>query len=462
MTASRSAASAQEKKKKQRVDRGESSDPPPSVTSSSQRLEVLAASSPGDPQNCQTYRLRSAKGENGKITSEISLRPSYLAGSDSQSKPVNTPTLTPSEDSGVGIIFENSLGEGVTVSTESKLAPSENISNPPETADTSPHDAPPFSPPPPKKPNDQEVIRLSDIMARLDALSGLHGKMDAMAEDLKQLCSIKETTAELGLEVSRVKESVEDLQSAVSSLEAREEESELNLQAIAKELVDLKQVVQSMQSQQPQQPVPQQQPVSQDELAFFKLKMEAKLRWNNLIFEGIKEPHSDRDGSTRRQVLSFGRNTLGIPHVEIDSAYRLGKPRKASAPPRPILVRFTGPGDREDVWRAKTRLTDLDNDQFSIKEDLPLQLRPVMAALMRVIQTAKRFPQKYNVFIRDFRIHVNGTPYDADNLEALPKDLRPSHSSTPGNSRVVVFFGRASRFSNHYLSPFTVDDTAFK
>lgn len=263
------------------------------------------------------------------------------------------------------------------------------------------------------------------------------------------------------MEVSQIKESVGDLQETVSSLEAKEEESELNQQAIAKELIDLKQIVHTLQSQQSQQTVAHQQPVTQAELAFFKLKTEAALKWNNLIFEGIKEPRPERDGSTRRQIQTFCRNTLGVPHADIDRAYRLGKPRADSAPPRPILVRFARPADREDIWRAKTRLADLDSDQFSIKEDLPPQLRPIMAALMRVLQTARRFPQKYNAFIHDFRIFINGTPYEANNLEALPHDLRPSHTSTPGNSKVVVFFGKESRFSNHYSSPFTVDDIDF-
>lgn len=84
-----------------------------------------------------------------------------------------------------------------------------------------------------------------------------------------------------------------------------------------------------------------------------------------------------------------------------------------------------------------------------------------MAALVRVHQTARRFPLKYNVFIREFKIYVNGTPYEVKDLENLPKDLRPSHASTPGNSRVVVFFGKDSRFSNHYRSTFRVDYTDF-
>lgn len=332
-------------------------------------------------------------------------------------------------------------------------------------------EAPPPPPPPPpvdlpKIPPAQEVVKLADIMARLDSLAGVGEKIDAMAEDLKQLRGIGEATTKLELEVTEVRESVADLRADVSSLETREEETELNQQAIAKELIDLKQKVQMLESQQEeqsriQQLVPQ-QPVTQADLDFFKLKVEASLRWNNLIFEGINEPQSEREGSTRRQIQSFCRNTLGISYVEIDRALRLGKSRPSSAPPRPILVRFTRPGDREDIWRAKARLADRgENHQISIKEDLPVQLRPVMAALMRVLQTARKYPQKYNAYIRDFRIYVNGVPFEATNLESLPRDLKPSHVSTPGNSKVVVFFGKESRFSNHYPSTFTIDDTKF-
>lgn len=140
-------------------------------------------------------------------------------------------------------------------------------------------------------------------MARLDSLAGVKDTINTMAEDLKQVRFIREATAKLGVEVTEVKESVSELQSSVSALEAREEETELNQQAIAKELIDLKEKVNLLQSQQTtahqftaQQPV-EQQPVSQSEMNFFKLKMEAALKWNNLIFEGIREPHSEREGT---------------------------------------------------------------------------------------------------------------------------------------------------------------------
>lgn len=63
--------------------------------------------------------------------------------------------------------------------------------------------------------------------------------------------------------------------------------------------------------------------------------------------------------------------------------------------------------------------------------------------------------------IQDFQIIINGTPYSADQLESLPSDLRPSVTSTPGNIYVVVFYGRDSKFSNHFPCRFTWDNKEF-
>lgn len=48
-----------------------------------------------------------------------------------------------------------------------------------------------------------------------------------------------------------------------------------------------------------------------------------------------------------------------------------------------------------------------------------------------------------------------------EDLEKLPSDLWPSFISTPGNVKVVVFFGRDSRFSNLYSSSFKVADISY-
>lgn len=306
---------------------------------------------------------------------------------------------------------------------------------------------------PPDPPPRQEIVRLTDVMSRLDSLAGLSEKMDSMAEDFRQLRAIQDTTNNLVREMSETKDKVTELQATVSTFESREKEIQLNQQAIAKELLDLKQAVQQLQAQQPQQ-----QPASSD---FDLLKVKADMPCLNLIIEGIREPRSGREGSTRHQVYNFCRNVLRLSHVDIDTAYRLGKPRPSSAPPRPMFVRFSRLCDREDVWRAKSRLSDQDFSHFSIKEDLPVNFGPSWRRYKEFLQAARRYPEKYNVSIRDYKIYVNGIAYEVKDLEKLPKDIRPSHISTPGNTKSVVFFGKDSKFSNHYSAPFVVDDTKF-
>lgn len=63
--------------------------------------------------------------------------------------------------------------------------------------------------------------------------------------------------------------------------------------------------------------------------------------------------------------------------------------------------------------------------------------------------------------IRDFRLYINDQSYGAEELEKLPKDLRPSVASTPGNAQVVIFFGRESRFSNHHPSKFVIQGDSY-
>lgn len=427
---SQGSSTGHDKKKKQRS--GHSGDPANGQTqtqtssaprtSSSLRLEDL------DSQQ-QNYALRSKTGEKGKDFSSVNLRPVYAAIPQSPARSLNVAVVA-SEEAGVNEWWDVDTEtasislNNVVVSPKQDLVSMESTVNDSEkTVPKAKTDAPP---PPPT----QEVVWLVDIMARLDSLTGVKEKIDEMAEDIKQLRYIKETTHKLCNEMVEVKDSVTEIQTSVTSLEAREEETELNQQAIAKELVELKQKVTRLESQQQAQQAAiqqaQAQTGSQADLNFFKLKMDAAMRGNNLVFEGIQEPRSEREGSTRHQVQSFCWNTLGISYAEIDKTYRLGKPRLSSAPPRPILVRFVRPGDREDIWRAKLRLADLEDNQFSIKEDLPMQLRPTMAALMRVVHTAKKFPKKYNAFVRDFKVFVNGEPYEAKKLESLPRDLRHS------------------------------------
>lgn len=194
------------------------------------------------------------------------------------------------------------------------------------------------------------------------------------------------------------------------------------------------------------------------------LRREADARKPNLIIEGISEPEDELHSveATEKQTKQFFTDILHLPKFEVASAFRLGKPRQGPHRPRPIKVKFLRPIEREWVWRAKSVLAK-DNDRtFSIKEDLPPKLRANMSALIRVSQIARIYPEEFhNVMIQDFQIFINGSNYTADQLESLPSRLRPLVTSTPGNINLVVFYGRDSKFSNHYQCRFNWDNKEF-
>lgn len=301
-------------------------------------------------------------------------------------------------------------------------------------------------------------ISLDDVMRKLNSLTEAVGKIDGMArdidsiaEDIKSIKALQDTTSKLTEDMSEVQEDVIQLRTSITGLEEREQEILSNQQMIAKEVIDLKNTSPG-----------QSQKELEARLEFEILKLKAGQKTNNLILEGIKEVKSERDSDTYRQVRSFIEETLGLKYIEIDRARRLGRPRSSSAPPRPILISFTRHGDRMEVWHARSSLNNHPDGHFILKEDLPAPLRPIMATLNRAAQTARLYPEKYhNVGVRDFTLYINGKGYEPHQLENLSKDLKPSYTSTPGNIQVVVFFGKDSRFSNHYKSEFIAEDLKF-
>lgn len=316
---------------------------------------------------------------------------------------------------------------------------------------TNVHHNPPTLPP-------SEPYSLTDVMSKLNALTGSVSKIDSMAldidniaEDIKAIRVLQDTTSKLSQDLSDTQDRMTKVESAVAELQDQESETLANQQLLAKELLDLKESVRQLQIPAQQQQQQQQNSVDKATFDFALQRMEAIQRQNNLIIEGIKEVQTDRDGgriySVYAQLRYFIRDTLRLPPMGLELAYRLGKPRSSSAPPRPIFVRFSSLGDRMEVWNARLRLNNHDDGRYLIKEDLPAQLRPIVAALSRVASIARKYPDKYRgVSVWDFMVYINGKGYTVDQLETLPNDLKPSFTSTPGNIRVVVFFGKDSRF----------------
>lgn len=301
-------------------------------------------------------------------------------------------------------------------------------------------------------------VNLEDVMTRV--MSGVMSKLDSMSADLKQVAINKEATIQLRHDLVQVKQDYSGMSESIKILQQREDESAYNQRGINQELRAIKEKLEKPPD------TGNQQNTHKSDMELLKLKAD-QLK-NNLIIEGLPEfeleSETDQvpDDEALKKVETFFEKTLNLTNLDIDSAYRLGKLRQGAKYPRSILVKFIRPRDREAVWRARPVLTQDKDNKVRIKEDLPQELRTQLSALLRVAQVAKRYPDTYkNVSVNDFKIQVNGTSYTADQLENLPRKLRPSEYSTPGNADAVVFYGRDSRFSNHYQSNFVWDRKSF-
>lgn len=298
-------------------------------------------------------------------------------------------------------------------------------------------------------------VNLEDVMTRV--MSGVMSKLESMSSDLKQVAVNKEATVKLKHELVQVKKDFAGVTDSVKELQEKEVQAAQNQQAIVQDLRDIKN---RLDNPPPEGDKKQPSPETQLEL----LKLQAHSRKNNLIIEGLTESDADPvpEDEALEKVKTFFLDTFDLKDLSLDSAYRLGKLREGSKFPRPILVKFLWPRDRETVWKARLTLANDRESKVFIKEDLPPKLRAQMSALLKVAQVAKRYPNSFrNVIVKDFKIQVNGSSYSADQLESLPRKLRPSEFSTPGNTDAVVFYGSSSRFSNHYHSIFEWDRKSF-
>lgn len=413
-------------------------------------MEVLRASARKDPPH--TEAAVSPKGtQHPAISTQVSTQDS-ISSNQGQQGGVNGSEMA-EKLSTVAQIFDGTpMGKG----------------SPPQPPPAEGKVPPPL--PPPQPPPSEGNISLADIMLKLNSLADMPSKINDIADDLKQIKVLQEQTTKIGQEIVNVQGQVSIMEEKVSKLQDKETETQQHLELLAKEILDLKAEVKQLKQESPStkeivdlkaevKQLKQESP-STPQSDFELLKVKADMLKQNLIVEGIREPQVDSYKSAYYQARSFVRNTLDISYAGVDRAYRLGKRRGDQSQPRPLLIRFTRLGDRMDAWEARYKLNSTDN--LFIKEDLPIPLRPVQAALVRVAQAARKKSRKYpNVLIRDFRLHINDTSYGVEDLEKLPNDIRPSSIATPGNSQVVIFFGRDSRFSNHHPSKFVLQDITY-
>lgn len=123
------------------------------------------------------------------------------------------------------------------------------------------------------------------------------------------------------------------------------------------------------------------------------LQDQCDARKHNLIIIGLRPPKQD-SGSEVDLAQSFFANRMGLTGVEVDVAYRLGRP--GGAGPRPLLVKFTRMAHRNKVWFAKSTIAQDKNSKVWIQEDLPKPVKNIHRTLYRILRAAKSMGDRFH------------------------------------------------------------------
>jgi len=190
---------------------------------------------------------------------------------------------------------------------------------------------------------------------------------------------------------------------------------------------------------------------------------EAYSRRSNLIINGIPEYQTQNLFSVFRNLL---KSELSIDKdIMIERIHRMGpRPQSHQQRPRPIIVRFTNYQDRQLVWSNRNRRSRRPFNQaptlfsrFHIIEDYP----------PAVVEARKRLnPIAYEAWnthgmsatVKMDKLIVNGTTYDIDTLDKLPRCLIPISKSYRETSNQISFFRKYCPLSNHSPAPFVIND----
>lgn len=188
------------------------------------------------------------------------------------------------------------------------------------------------------------------------------------------------------------------------------------------------------------------------------MEEQSHTRKNNLIIVGLQEAQDGDDDLPL--VNSLFSKTMGVTEVKITDLLRLGKP--GGTGPRPLLVKFASWADRKKVWYAKSKLKEDQSRKIWLQEDMPKPMKDAQRSLYQSFKKAKSMPETFkSVQLRGTKLILDGEAYGENDLQNLPRALRPQSLATRQSESVVVFFGKASPLSNHHPSPFTLDGHQF-
>ena len=188
----------------------------------------------------------------------------------------------------------------------------------------------------------------------------------------------------------------------------------------------------------------------------------------NLIFRGIKEEEKEKESTSRHKVYTELTSIVGsetdtkekkmelAKQLEIRSCKRVGKYIKDRA--RPISAEFVR---RDDVDHILSNKSNLKKGIFAEKE-YPQEIEK-KRKILRPIYTAAKNSRKYKKQCRmeNDLLVIKAKRYGVEDIQTLPKSLKPENVTSRVNSTVFRYFGELNPLSNFYQSEFTIDGKRF-
>ena len=267
-------------------------------------------------------------------------------------------------------------------------------------------------------------------------------QIQEILQEVKKIDSIKELVNNVAGELKKHDSRIQDLEDGLGSIETDvgELKEQLGQHETRIEGLDVQMAQFAALKEQNQQ--------LRDNL----VHLESYTRRSNLIFEGVTDDGSDPWTSVKTHIL-VPLLKLQPENMKIERCHRL---QGYNSTPKPIIVRFNWYGDREMIWKSKSKLK---GTKFFIREDFPLSVEKTRAALRPSLRAAKELDKKA-ALVQD-KLLFKGEKYPIDNL---PRDLLKVGPAGPGAriaENYVCFYGAASPLSNFYPTTFKADGYEF-
>ena len=112
-----------------------------------------------------------------------------------------------------------------------------------------------------------------------------------------------------------------------------------------------------------------------------------------------------------------------MEQADIDRSHRVGKPNPTTSTPRGIIVKFTNYRARNRLYKAKTRLKDLDFKGCYINEDLTKARHAIFFGARQLLRDKcilGTWTSDVNVLIKDLSGHIHRVTTEND-LSVLKK-----------------------------------------